>query len=206
MTVRYYKRIVDKKKGELGAYSPKQRLEAVTAYLMLGKVTLVAASLGIPEETIRNWKRTDWWREAEAEVRSANNVEVSGRLKQIITKSMTVIEDRLDNGDFQYNPKTGNFSRKPVAAKVAGDILSKAIDKQVLLEKIEREPVADQAKIEDRLKTIQEKLLEFSRFAKAKEILPIKGDIIDVEEASTSGQESLPAPSSEVQGSSAVEG
>lgn len=208
MTVKYYKRIVDKKPtdGLAAQYSPKQKLEAVTAYLMLGKVSLVAASLGIPEDTLRNWKRTDWWKEMEAEVRSSNNVEVSGRLRQIVQKSMTVIEDRLENGDFQYNPKTGAFTRRPVGVKVAGDILSKAVDKQVLIERLERQPQADQAKIEDRLKTIQEKLLEFSRFAKAKEIPAIKGEVYDVEQTSSSGEGPLPTPSGEVKGQGPSEG
>jgi len=198
MPVRYYKRIVDKTKNDSAAahYSPKQKLEAVTAYLMLGKVSLVAGATGIPEETLRNWKRTDWWKEMEKEVRSSNNTELTGRLRQIVNKSMTVIEDRLESGDFMYNPKTDTFTRRPVGAKVAGDILSKAIDKQILIDRMEREPQADAAKIEDRLKTIQDKLLEFSRFAKAKEI-PSKGEIINVETSVGSDQIVAQSASSE---------
>jgi transposase-like protein len=199
MTVRHYKRVVDRQKGDSKAshYSPKQKLEAVTAYLMLGKVSLVAATTGIPEDTLRLWKSRDWWKVMADEVRTSNNVEVTGRLRQIVNKSMNVIEDRLEHGDFQYNPKTGAFTRRPVGAKVAGDIMTKAIDKQILIDRLERQPQADQAKIEDRLKSIQDKLLEFSRFAKAKNIPAIKGDIIDVQATDRSDQELVQEASSE---------
>lgn len=167
------RRKIDRKAGREGKnqhYSPKQRLEVVTAYLMLGKVSLVAAATGIPEETIHRWKAQDWFKTMVADVRSQSNVEVSGRLRMVIEKSVNVINDRLEHGDFQYDSKRGTFVRKPVGAKTAGDILAKAIDKQVLLDKIESEPTADGSKIEDRLKAIQEKLLEVSRFNQSKTI------------------------------------
>lgn len=194
MPVRHYTRIVDKQStdGPKARYSPKQKLEAVTSYLILGKIALVAGALNIPEETLRLWKATDWWKEMEQEVRTSSRVEVSGRLSRIIEKSMNVVEDRLEHGDFQYNPKTGQFSRKPVGAKTAGDILIKAIDKQVLLEKIDKEPQADTVKIEDRLKAIQDKLIEFSRFSKAKTINV--GDYQNVEDSVASNQVALPTP------------
>lgn len=167
------KRKIDRKLGRAGKnahYSPKQRLEVVTAYLTLGKVSLVAAATGVPEETIHRWKAQDWFKTMVADVRSQSNVEVSGRLRMVIDKSVNVINDRLENGDFQYDPKRGTFVRKPIGAKVAGDILSKAIDKQLILDKIESAPTADASKIEDRLKAIQEKLLEVSRFNQSKTI------------------------------------
>ena len=200
------KRKVDRPKGREGKwqqYSPKQRLEVVTAYLMLGKVSLAAAATGIPEETIHRWKTTDWFKAMVAEVRSSSNVEVSGRLRQVINKSLNVIEDRLENGDFQFNPKTGKFVRRPVGAKVAGDIMTKALDKQILIDKIESSPQADQAKIEDRLKAIQEKLLEVSRFNNAK---TINGESSHVQESDSSNQGLLQEGSSEGEGSSQVEG
>lgn len=202
MPVVTYKRVIDRKKGREGGrdrYSPKQRLEVVTAYLMLGKVSLVAAATGVPEDTIHKWKTTDWFKNMVADVRSQSNVEMTGRLRQVVNKSMNVIEDRLENGDFQFNPKTGGFVRRPVNAKVAGDIMSKAIDKQILIDKLEAAPVQDQAKIEDRLRAIQEKLLEVSRFNAAKEV---PGKLIgkEIQNAETdlgSDQELGQAPDSE---------
>lgn len=189
------KRKVDRIKGRKGGnahYSPKQRLEVVTAYLMLGKISLVAGATGIPEETIHRWKAQDWFKDMVADVRSQSNVEVSGRLRQVVNKSIGVIEDRLENGDFQYNPKSGGFVRKPINAKVAGDIMAKAVDKQVLIDKLETGPVVDNAKIEDRLKAIQEKLLEVSRFNKAK---TIDGEY-NVQESSSGSQGLLQASGS----------
>ncbi len=178
-------------------YSPKQRLEAVTAYLMIGKVSLVAASLGISEEVIHKWKTSDWWKDMEADIRSQSNVQVSGKLRAVINKSLEVIEDRLEQGDYQFNPKTGNFIRKPIGAKVAGDIMSKALDKQILIDKLEAQPIQDQSKIEDRLKAIQEALLDNSRFKKVKTINGIfNKEITDAEIIVSSDQEPISTPSS----------
>ena len=132
------KRKVDRIKGREGRnthYSPKQRLEVVTAYLMLGKVSLVAASTGVPEETIHRWKAQDWFKKMVADVRSQSNVEVSGRLSQVIDRTVNDINDRLEHGDFQYDSKSGTLVRKPIVAKGAGEIIAKAHDKQILLDK-----------------------------------------------------------------------
>lgn len=174
------KRKVDRIKGRAGGtthYSPKQRLEVVTAYLMLGKVSLVSATTNVPEETIHRWKAQDWFKSMVDDVRTQSNVQVSGRLKQVINKSLMAIDDRLENGDYQYNPKTSTFIRVPVSARTATDIMNKAVDKQVLIDKLESGPTQDMTKIEDRLKAIQDKLLEVSRFKHSK---PIQG-VIDVE-------------------------
>src|SRR5690606_36127026 len=74
----------------------------------------------------------------EKEMRVSEQIQLPARLKRIAEKSMAVVEDRLENGDWQYNPKTGQLFRKPVSLKdahrVTMDVSSKAIeldDKQV---------------------------------------------------------------------------
>lgn len=200
------RRKVDRLKGRDGGkahYSPKQRLEAVTAYLMLGKVSLVAGATGIPEETLFRWKATDWWKEMVKDIRSQSNVQLSGRLAQIVNRSMDVIEDRLQHGDYQFNPKTSTFVRRPVGAKVAGDIMSKSLDKQLLIDKLEQEPAADSSKIEDRLKAIQQKLLEVSRFQEAK---TIEGEATNVQDSVGSDQGVLCESDGPSEESSGIEG
>jgi hypothetical protein len=130
--------------------------------MMVGKWPLVADATKIPIDTLKKWKQADWWKEYESEIRRAKNLELGGRLQTIVNKASDVVLDRLEHGDFQYDPKSGKFIRKPVNAKTAGDIMVKAIDKDLLIQKIDETPKENQESIMDRLNHIADKLLQAS--------------------------------------------
>jgi hypothetical protein len=90
-------------------------------------------------------------------------------LKKIVTKAFVQLEDRLENGDFIFDQKTGEMRRKPVGAHTVNQILQTGLDKQFLIDKLQRDQkIAEtQDSIEQRLKRLGE---EFQRFANAKEI------------------------------------
>lgn len=106
-------------------WSDRQKMEAVTSYLLLGSIPLVAATLKIPEHTLWGWKKTDWWHELTTEIKSEESLILSTKMKKIVDKSWDVVADRLENGEFIYDQKKGEIIRKPVslrdAAKVAAD-------------------------------------------------------------------------------------
>lgn len=157
MVIRNHKRQVRKTKydSEKAHWSDNQKLEAVTTYLMIGKWPAVSAATGIPIDTLRHWKMQPWWRDFENDIRRANNIEVSGKLQKIISKSADIVMDRLDNGEFIFDTKTGEIKRRPVSAKVTADILSKSIDKDILLQKLEIKDEVKEEQILDRLNSIQ---------------------------------------------------
>lgn len=77
------------------------------------------------------------------------------------------LEDRVENGDFLYDPKTGAFVRKPIPASVASKITNELINKTIILEKeVTKERITDEG-LEDRLAKLREDMI---RFAKAKTI------------------------------------
>lgn len=175
--VRY--RIDKKKAGGNTWWSEKQKHEAVAAYLLLGNMAEVSRMTGIPHITLRKWKAMPWWAEAEQEVKRASKLELSGKLRKAIELSNLAIEDRLQNGEFVFNPKTGEVIRRPVSADTAVKVLDKLIDKQILLEK-----TADQAAhvtqegVMERLQKIAD---ELTRFAQAKEVPSSDYKVIDVQ-------------------------
>lgn len=175
MPLKHYVREVNKRKTDhkQAHWSDKQKFQAVTTYLLVGKWPLVSDATGIPIDTLKKWKQSDWWKEYETEIRRSNNIEVSGKLSKVREKATEVVMDRLDNGDFQFNPKTGKFSRRPVNAKVASEIMVKTIDRELILQKLEEKPETKEEAILDRLDAIASKLLQAS---KAK-----KGEVIDVD-------------------------
>ncbi len=159
MPIKHYKRQVRKNPiydGPKAHWSDKQRLEAVTLYLVVGQMTTVAATLKIPVDTLRHWKMQPWWKEYEADIRRANNLQVSGKLQNLINKSADLVLDRLENGDFIFDTATGKIKRRPLSAKVGADILTKTIDKEILLQKLEVKEEVQEEAIMDRLKSIQD--------------------------------------------------
>ena len=118
------RRPLDKDKAR---WSDDQKTEVVKAYIILGSLELAAAAARIPFETCRNWKTTGWWAALVDEYRETEKLVLSTRLKGIVEKSLTIVEDRLENGDFIWDQKAQTLIRKPVlmkdAAKVGVDFM-----------------------------------------------------------------------------------
>jgi len=155
-----------RKKGKgPGKWADSQRIELVTTWLATGNLALSAATLGIPEITARVWKTQPWWKEMVAEIRASENLELDSKLKKVVDKSVDQLLDRVDNGDFQYDQKTGQLVRKPISARDAAKITSDMIDRRELLQGKKQEQIDSSRKMEDKLLKLAD---ELSRFAKAK--------------------------------------
>lgn len=163
---------VRRQKGKKGWYGDSQKIEAVQMYLMIGSMPPVAAALKIDLNTLNKWRYTEWWRELTAQIKQEGRVQLNGRLQKIVSKSLDVIEDRLENGDFQYDPKTGEMVRKPINARDALRIGSDFIDKSVKLDSVTREEQNEQA-VEDRLKTLADAFASFANKTKRIEVVDI---------------------------------
>jgi hypothetical protein len=147
-------------------YSDSQKIEAVTTYLALGDLRLTANVLKIGEPTIRYWKSKDWWKEIESELRQAEDLQLSTRLKKIIDKSFEAVEDRLAHGDFVYDQKTGEMRRKPVNLRDAHKVAVDLVDKREVL--INKQPLNLSADaLDDKLTKLAEKFAEIANKTKA---------------------------------------
>ncbi len=184
-------RRVDKKTPGNGWWSEKERLQAASAFVVIGNYRLTAAAVNIPEETIRRWALADWWKEALDEIRKSSKIELTGKIANVINKTMLQLEDRVENGDFFYDPKTGKFIRKPINASVASKIAGDLITKTLVLEKeVTQERVSDEG-LEDRLKKLKDEML---RFAGAK---TIEAEVVHVEETAPIVEVESPSPNVE---------
>jgi hypothetical protein len=103
-------------------WSDSQKIEAVQTYLILGSLKLTAGALKIPFDTLKVWKSSQWWKDLIEELRVQDDLQLSNRLKKIITRSYDVLEDRLENGDFVFDQKTGEMRRKPVSMRDATQV------------------------------------------------------------------------------------
>ena len=156
-----------KRKGKApkSPYTDASKIQVVTAFLTLGKVPLVEALTGVPRSTIKLWKTQPWWGEMVKEIQSEENQEVDSRLSKIINKTMDVIDDRLENGEWILDSRQGKAIRVPVKLK---DASSTARDLFKQRDAIRNAPVArekEEAQA-DRLLKLAEQFAEFAKAIK----------------------------------------
>lgn len=155
----------------------EKRIEVISQWLVLGNMKLVSATTGVSHALIREWKTQPWWKELETEIRQTQNIEMDTKLSKIVDKSMEAVADRLDNGDFIYDQKTGELRRKPVAmrdaARVTVDLLSK---RELLRGNATERKETTQISVTEQLKQLA---VEFAKWSNPNKQVVI--DVTDVE-------------------------
>jgi uncharacterized protein (DUF2384 family) len=143
-------------------HSDAKKIEAVTSYLVLGKSSLVEATTGIPSGTIRRWKQEPWWADLVSQIQTEDNQELDSKLSSRVSKALDIVADRLDNGDFMFDPRLGEFVRRPVSLKDTWKVNKEMIDLRFHLRK-QRPVEADQEAVADILKNLA---VEFGQMAR----------------------------------------
>lgn len=155
-------------------WSPNQRLQVVSTWLMLGNMAETAIVTGVPIQTCKSWKTSDWFKDACLQLQQEDLQQTSAKIKRIVEKALKSVEDRLDLGDAQYDQRTGAIVRVPVKAHVALKISTELLARQ---DKIDNAPLKNEVEktIDDRLLKLSE---EFSKFASKKISTSV---VVDVE-------------------------
>ena len=141
-------------------YDIDTKTEAVSLYMELQSVTEVAKRMGIPRITVQNWKTTDWWDQITDELSRERAFKTSNKMKSIAAKALEVTTDRLENGDFFYDQKTGELVRRPVPMREAVKAATSLSQEARAIEK----PVAREQK--DATATLADIAKTFKDFAK----------------------------------------
>lgn len=155
-----------KVKGRRTHYSEKEKINACCVFAVSGNSRRTAELTKIPEATIRQWKQSHWWNDVTTRIYSEQDEELSGKLTKLVDKAVDEINDRLEDGDYVYNPKLDKIIRKPINAKDVAGIAVMAVDKRQLLR---GQPTSRTESVsqDQRLKALAD---EFKKFSKAKEV------------------------------------
>lgn len=158
-------------------WSDEKKLEVVQEYLIMGNMRMVATATGVPYEVIRKWKSNPWWAEMVAQIRSTQSLEMDSKMSEIVAKSLDAVLDRVENGDFIYDQKTGEVRRKPAALRdlhrVAVDVLGK---REILRDKSEENKQVASVTVAEHLKMLAN---EMSKWNKPKQHAIILEDVQD---------------------------
>jgi len=136
---------------------------------------LVSGITGIDYALLRQWKLQPWWKDFENEIRATQNIEMDNKLTKIVDKSLDAVMDRLENGDFFYDQKTGKVKRKPISMRDAVSASKELLTKRELIrDGITEKKETSQVSVTEQLKTLAQ---EFAKWANK----PNKSEAIDIE-------------------------
>jgi hypothetical protein len=158
----------------------EKKIEVVSQFLVLGNLKMVAAMTGVSYDLVRQWKTQPWWKELESEIRQTQNIEMDTKLSKIVDKSLDAVLDRVENGDFVYDQKTGQIVRKPVALRdvhrVSVDTLSK---RELLRGNATERKETSQVTVAEQLKLLAEEFAKWN--VKKPEVIELnEEDVTDV--------------------------
>lgn len=166
-------------------YPEAKKIDAVTTYLILGNVALTARTLGIPVQTLRLWKQQPWWKELEFAVQGEADQELDAKLGKRIDKALELVNDRLENGDFQYDPKSGQFVRRPVNVRDGWRVANEMIDKRILIRKQPKDATNQEA-VGDILKNLANEFADMARKRLTEKV--VEGEILSTGDNSAKEQ------------------
>jgi hypothetical protein len=181
-------------------WSDSQKLETVKTYLMTGNIAMTARILKIPDDTVRRWVKTTWWAEIVDELRSQDELVLSARLQKIVHKSLDVVEDRLEKGDYVYDQKSGKMRRKPMSGRDAHKIMMDSHSKRDLVLDRAAPQVSDE-QVADKLLKLAERFAELAGVKKL-ESNTLDMGVVDVEVDETPDNADLVFSDPEPEGSS----
>lgn len=144
-----------------GWWPDKKKIEVVTAWMSLGSIPLASATTGVPIETIRTWRRMPWWADMVQNIKDEDNQELDTKFTKIVRKTLDVIEDRIDNGNFQLDPKTGRVVRVPVNLRDTHRVMSDLVDKRRVLRN-EPTQITSVEGVNDKLAKLATQFAEFA--------------------------------------------
>jgi len=149
-------------------WGDKQKMEAVSTYVVLGgNILQTSTALQIPHATIRMWTKTQWWKEMYDEIKQQDNIELSHKLQNIVARSLALVEDRLEKGDFFYDQKTGKVVRKEVSLRDAHEVMKSSFQMRESIEK----PVVtaiEESSVNDKLAALAKQFEQFAVAQKTK--------------------------------------
>jgi len=161
--------------GPGSKYSDEDRRRAAVEFLVTGNMTLVAKNIGIPRQTLVDWKHSEWWEEVISEVRHEKGEEIDAYLTKLIDSAFEQAQDRVENGDYRVT-KDGELIRVPMGGRdlvIAG---ATVYDKQRLHR---NEPTS----IRCEFKSIEELAVQFRQLSsnhKIKRVNSIDGECEEI--------------------------
>ena len=126
---------------------------------------MVAALVKLPVQTLRDWKQQPWWSDFESQIRDEENIKSDKKLSSIVDRTMDLLSDRVEHGDFVWDSKNQALVRRPLLARDAVRVAGDLFDRREFLRKARREKEINVQNVEQTLLRVAE---QFIKIAKAR--------------------------------------
>lgn len=170
-----------------------KKTEAVLTWMTCGSLVQTAQIIGVGLPTIKHWRKQPWWIEAVEGFHDDDKTELDAKYQKIIRKALSVVEDRLDNGNFQMDQKTGVIVRVPVSMSDTHRVVKDLVDQQQELRRDKKQEVAATETVNDKLIKLAE---QFALMALGKAVQKETGETYEMElerlEIASGGSERVP--------------
>jgi len=161
-------------------FSEEDRIRVATVYAATGSAVKTSEITGIKAGTIRQWRMQEWWPQVIERIQSETDDELDVEFTKVVKKSLSEINERIDNGDWFFDQKEGKLERVPIKGKDLGVLVSIAMEKRDLIRRKGKNAI-EQASTRELLQGIA---TEVRKFTESK-THTIEGEIIDVGTGST---------------------
>lgn len=141
----------------------ERKYEVVRTLLSTGNHRIAAEMHGVPLSTLRHWKQAPWWPELVEEVKREQRSELQSRLGKIAAVTLDIMEDRLENGEYILNNKTGDLIRKPVGLRDANQAMNNLMTQVTKIEELNSKEVQVTETVSDVLKQLANEFAKFNK-------------------------------------------
>ena len=167
---------------EPGIWDKKKQMAACTTYLATGSIAETSRIINVPYRTVQEWTYSDWWKQLMTEIQSGENQKTDNKMSRVIEKTLDMLVRRIEEGDYQYDQKTGRLVKIPLKARDLERITSGLFDKRQLIRKQPTNIKQDDLNQADRLLKLAEQFAKFSGTSRIeKELEVIKEEFIEGE-------------------------
>lgn len=157
--------------GSPGHWPEAKKVELVTTYLATGSFRLACSMCKVPLATANQWKRTEWFKEMVASIQAEENTQLDAKLSKIVDKSLDVVMNRLEEGDFILDSKTGTIKRVPVKMRDAKQVMTDLFDKRQLIRK-QPTKITEAQTVDKRLDMLAQRFEKFAGSGSTQKELP----------------------------------
>lgn len=150
-------------KDDSGDWTYDTKITVCELLQNLGNARATSELTEVPMMTIRHWQKQDWWPEILHEVQKQKRLELNSRLNKIVDTALSKIEDRLENGDYFFNQKTGTIERKQVSLRDANQVAKDILGQQISLQKIDNGQADFQTSAKDLLTNLANEFAKLNK-------------------------------------------
>ncbi len=173
-----YVRMKPRTKAHGTGYWPQaKRIEAVTLHLSVGSLPEVSRIMGIPYKTLEMWKSQDWWKELVTKLQSEEDTKLDSKTSKIVDKALDALMDRIENGEYIYDQKTGKVKQTPAKLADLTRAFNVVLDKRQLL-RGQPTKIIEQTTTATQLQNLADQFASFVKKQTAPEIPYVEGETV----------------------------